>query len=124
MKPLKVLVVQRDATRRSELVELLGRAEYRTVAAASAAAAAEAIAEAEFDCIVLDLSLPDLDLPTLQRALLPTAGEPDSLDAAERRHLAHALRHTGGNKRKAAHLLGIARSTLLNKVRKYGLDTD
>ena len=27
-----------------------------------------------------------------------------------------------GNKRKAAHLLGISRSTLLNKVRKYGLE--
>jgi polyisoprenoid-binding protein YceI len=31
------------------------------------------------------------------------------------------LRHTGGNKRRAAHLLGISRSTLLHKVRKYGL---
>ena len=31
------------------------------------------------------------------------------------------LRHTGGNKRQAAHLLGISRSTLLHKVRKYGL---
>jgi DNA-binding protein Fis len=31
------------------------------------------------------------------------------------------LRHTGGNKRQAAYLLGISRSTLLHKVRKYGL---
>ena len=31
------------------------------------------------------------------------------------------LKHTGGNKRQAAHLLGISRSTLLHKVRKYGL---
>ena len=28
-----------------------------------------------------------------------------------------------GNKRQAAHLLGISRSTLLHKVRKYGLAT-
>jgi DNA-binding protein Fis len=33
------------------------------------------------------------------------------------------LRHTHGNKRQAAHLLGISRSTLLHKVRKYGLAT-
>lgn len=43
------------------------------------------------------------------------------LDAAEKEHIALTLRHTRGNKRQAAHLLGIARSTLLAKVRKYGL---
>ncbi|NUR18861.1 MAG: hypothetical protein HOQ12_04950, partial [Gemmatimonadaceae bacterium] len=32
-----------------------------------------------------------------------------------------ALRATGGNKRRAAALLGIARSTLLDKVRRLGL---
>lgn len=46
---------------------------------------------------------------------------PSPLDAAERRHIAAALQHTRGNKRQAAHLLGIARSTLLAKVRKYHL---
>ena len=46
---------------------------------------------------------------------------PESLEAAEARHLAAMLRHTGGNWRKAAILLGIARSTLLAKIRKYGL---
>ncbi|MEP6590909.1 MAG: helix-turn-helix domain-containing protein [Gemmatimonadota bacterium] len=46
---------------------------------------------------------------------------PESLEAAEARHLAAMLHFTGGNKRQAALLLGIARSTLLAKVRKYGL---
>ncbi|MEO5797842.1 MAG: helix-turn-helix domain-containing protein [Gemmatimonadota bacterium] len=46
---------------------------------------------------------------------------PESLESAEARHLAATLRFTGGNKRQAALLLGIARSTLLAKVRKYGL---
>lgn len=46
---------------------------------------------------------------------------PESLEAAERRHIAAVLRFTGGNKRKAALLLGVARSTLLAKVRRYAL---
>ncbi|MGH7657969.1 MAG: helix-turn-helix domain-containing protein [Gemmatimonadales bacterium] len=45
-----------------------------------------------------------------------------SLEDAERRHISTVLEHTGGNRRQAAHLLGIARSTLLSKLRKYGLD--
>ncbi len=46
---------------------------------------------------------------------------PESLEAAEARHIAATLRHTDGNRRQAALLLGIARSTLLSKIRKYGL---
>jgi Transcriptional regulator containing PAS, AAA-type ATPase, and DNA-binding domains len=64
----------------------------------------------------------DLDLSRLREALAPAGPvAPDSLEAAERRHIALMLKHTGGNKRQAAHLLGISRSTLLHKVRKYGL---
>ncbi len=46
---------------------------------------------------------------------------PESLEAAESRHIAAVLRFTGGNRRQAALLLGVARSTLLAKIRKYGL---
>lgn len=46
---------------------------------------------------------------------------PESLDAAEARHLAAVLHFAGGNRRQAALLLGVARSTLLAKIRKYGL---
>lgn len=49
------------------------------------------------------------------------ASAPAPLEAAEKRHIAAILSHTRGNKRQAAHLLGIARSTLLAKVRKYEL---
>jgi DNA-binding NtrC family response regulator len=122
MKPLHFLVVNRDARRRDELIALLRRAEHAAIAAPTMGAAAEAIGAAEFDALLLDLRLPELDLSTLRRALAPDSAEPDSLEAAERRHLALVLRHTGGNKRKAAQLLGISRSTLLNKVRKYGLE--
>lgn len=47
---------------------------------------------------------------------------PATLEEIERSHLAATLHHTGGNKRQAALLLGIARSTLQQKVRRYGLD--
>jgi DNA-binding NtrC family response regulator len=46
---------------------------------------------------------------------------PESLEAAEARHLGAVLHFTGGNRRQAAQLLGVARSTLLAKIRKYGL---
>lgn len=46
---------------------------------------------------------------------------PESLDAAATRHIRAVLRFTGGNKRQAALLLGIARSTLLAKIRKHRL---
>ena len=122
MDPLNILVVSADPARRDDLLGLLRRGAHRSVAAADGGAAVKQL-EQGVDAVVLDLMLPDLDLATFRRAL--SSGEetqPDSLDAAERRHLSLVLRHTAGNKRKAAHILGISRSTLLNKVRKYGLE--
>jgi DNA-binding NtrC family response regulator len=122
MKPLHILVVHRDPARRDELVAVLRQADHTTMDAEGAVAAADLLASG-FDAILLDLGLPDLDVTALHRALNPTATpEPDSLDAAERRHLSLVLRHTAGNKRRAALILGISRSTLLNKVRKYQLE--
>lgn len=124
MRRLQFLVVDRDAERREQLVALFRRADHQAIAASSGPSAGEAIATGQFDALVLDLALPDLDLGVLRRAISPSdPAEPESLQAAERRHLALVLRHTAGNKRKAAHLLGISRSTLLNKVRKYGLES-
>ena len=122
MKPLHVLVLNRSPDRLDALVALLQSADYRVDATTDDASALESLRGTGTDALLLDLGMPGLDLPALRRALFPTdTGEPESLDFAERRHLALVLRHTGGNKRKAAHLLGISRSTLLNKVRKYGL---
>jgi DNA-binding NtrC family response regulator len=123
MDPLRVLVVERDAGRRDELVSLLRGARLDPVPS-SPEAAAEALAATAADALLVNLRLPDLDLGALRRALSPgNPGDPESLESAERRHLALVLRHTSGNKRKAAHLLGISRSTLLNKVRKYRLES-
>jgi DNA-binding NtrC family response regulator len=79
--------------------------------------------ESSVEAVLLDLTASGVDLSQLRRSL--SAGqaiEPDSLDAAERRHLSLVLHYTGGNKRRAALILGISRSTLLNKVRKYRLE--
>ncbi|WP_029895850.1 sigma-54 interaction domain-containing protein [Desulfohalovibrio reitneri] len=44
-------------------------------------------------------------------------------DLGERDALVEALRRTGGNKSQAARLLGVTRMTVLNRMRKYGVDT-
>lgn len=121
---MHLLVLERDPTRREALLGALRSGGHHVVAAPDSAAAAAAIGMPGFDALLLDLGLPDLDLVRLREVLAPSdQAAPDSLEAAERRHIALTLRHTGGNKRQAAHLLGISRSTLLHKVRKYGLAT-
>ena len=123
MASLHILVVSPDPSRRDHLLRALEQSATRAVAVPDSGAAVEHI-DRGVDALVLDLTLPDLDMAMLRRALKPADDSPpDSLDAAERRHLSLVLRHTAGNKRKAAHILGISRSTLLNKVRKYGLET-
>ena len=122
MTPLNILVLHRDPAQREALVSMLRRANHQVFEAESPANAAVQLG-GSVDALLLDLRLPGVDIDDLRQALSsdkPT--EPDSLDAAERRHLALVLRHTAGNKRRAALILGISRSTLLNKVRKYQLE--
>jgi DNA-binding NtrC family response regulator len=123
MSPFHLLVLARGPERRDALVAALRGAGHQVVSAADGPAAAEAIGAGGFDALVLDLGWPELEHARLREVLAPTGPtEPDSLDAAERRHIALTLRYTGGNRRRAAQLLGISRSTLLHKVRKYQLD--
>jgi DNA-binding NtrC family response regulator len=122
MTPMHVLVLERDPERRDVVLGLLRAAGHQVAAAPDGVAAAAAIGVPGFDALLVDLGMPELDLTRLREALAPAEPvAPDSLEAAERRHIALMLRHTGGNKRQAAHLLGISRSTLLHKIRKYGL---
>jgi DNA-binding NtrC family response regulator len=51
-----------------------------------------------------------------------TARELVTLEELERRHILLALEHHGGHVGRAAQALGIARSSLYNRVRKLGID--
>ena len=70
------------------------------------------------------------DLPTQVRNALESAGglAPRAVAAAsavaplaevERRAIEHALKITGGDRRRAADLLGIGRTTLYRKLKEY-----
>ncbi len=48
--------------------------------------------------------------------------QPRTLEAVEARHIERTLLHHRGNRTHAADDLGIARTTLINKIRKYELD--
>ncbi len=45
-----------------------------------------------------------------------------SLQSMERDHIVRILRETGGNKKRAAEILGIERRTLYNKAKRLGID--
>jgi DNA-binding NtrC family response regulator len=120
MASLHVLVVSPGSPRREALVASLRAQGHLVAVADEARQGAGALAEPGFDLVLLDVRTPDLSLAAVRGALAPDdAPPPDSLEDAERRHIALVLRHTRGNKRQAAILLGISRSTLLHKLRKY-----
>ena len=72
-----------------------------------------------------DMILPE-DLPDTLR-LLPRENVPSEsperplMEEAQRRAILEALEKTGGNRTKAAQLLGISRRSLIYKLRAYGL---
>jgi Nif-specific regulatory protein len=61
---------------------------------------------------------------TNEVAFVPGAFHPCSLEDMERVHILATLDHTGWNKSRTAILLGIERSTLDRKIRRYGLAGD
>jgi len=79
--------------------------------------AGHVVVSGEVDTVPPDVA-PAPEFVVTEGAALPA---PESLEAAESRHIAAVLRFAKGNRRQAALLLGVARSTLLAKIRKYGL---
>lgn len=120
----RVLVVSADAERAARLAETLRSGGSSVTIESRGARAAElaGIGEGGPGLLVVDLELPELDLHRLREALGETEPAPESLEVVERRQIAAMLRYTSGNRRKAAQLLGLARSTLLAKIRRYRLE--
>jgi DNA-binding NtrC family response regulator len=63
-----------------------------------------------------------------QHLLLPTGlraatAEMTDLNEVERQTIGHVMRETRGNKSRAAKRLGLTRTQLYGRLRKYGLDT-
>ncbi|MCC5640328.1 HAMP domain-containing protein [Nostoc sp. CHAB 5844] len=56
-----LLVVEDDDTQRHSIVELIGNSDVATTAVATGQEALEAIKSQQFDCLVLDLGLPDMN---------------------------------------------------------------
>ena len=56
----KLLVVEDDAVQRQSILELIGDGDVQTTAAGTAADALAALDTSQFDCMVLDLVLPDM----------------------------------------------------------------
>ncbi len=70
----------------------------------------------------------DLSLP-IGRGVSPAcattaraAGEPQTLEAVERAHILRVLEETGGNRARAASMLGIGRNTLARKLKAWGCE--
>ena len=59
---------------------------------------------------------------SLRATSLVTARRPSSLSDVERRTIEQILRETDGNKSKAARRLGITRTQLYGRLRKYELE--
>jgi len=70
-----------------------------------------------------DSPLPDTEDDTAaQDFYLPPQSPVISIPDVEKRAIERALSATGGERAKAAHLLGIGRTTLYRKMKEYGLD--
>ncbi|WP_460201910.1 response regulator, partial [Scytonema sp. NUACC21] len=60
-RPVKsLLVVEDDDTQRHSIVELIGNTDVATIAVKTGAEALQAVRDRYFDCVVLDLGLPDM----------------------------------------------------------------
>lgn len=69
-----------------------------------------------------DLALSHLNLPGMPKAVAPESYRERSLDEVEKEHILATLQATNGHKSKAASILGIERSTLDRKLKKYDID--
>ncbi len=115
-----LVLASADPARSRRLHQALEGAGYLVDHQTNAEGAAQALRGRDLEVLVLDTQLPGIDLSQLSDALLAESTlPPEPLEAVERHHIVRTLRHTNGNRRHAALLLGIARSTLLAKMRRH-----
>jgi DNA-binding NtrC family response regulator len=118
-----LLVVSARSELGDTLQDAFRAAGQETLVEADAGAASAALDPEKVEAVLVDLALPGLSMENLKRAIAPEVQiQPVPLDEVERKHIQETLRYTRGNRRAAANLLGIARSTLLAKIRRYQLD--
>ena len=58
-RPRRILIVEDDAAQRESLCRLVGSSDVETIGAATAAECLQQVAEKTFDCMILDVTLPD-----------------------------------------------------------------
>jgi len=118
-----ILVISQDASRARLLEDALKHGGFSVVVPSDPAQPSADLANNDLAAAVVDLSLPGLDRAGLAAAVAPATPsiQPEPLEAVERRHILATLQYTGWNKRRAAQILGIARSTLIQKVRRFRL---
>lgn len=122
MESKHVIVAGPDPHALREIAAAFRGLGYHVIPAEDASVAGEALAAANAEYLVLGLGFPRIALDALRRAIDPAGGgQPESLDAVERRHIEGVLEQAGGNRSRAARQLGISRSTLLAKIRRYRL---
>ncbi|HEX9463073.1 MAG TPA: response regulator, partial [Alphaproteobacteria bacterium] len=100
-KVKQLLVVEDDDIQRSHIARVIGNSDVETTFAANGQAALRAIKDKPFDCVVLDLGLPDIDglqvLEELRRTaqhvpvMVYTARDISSRDEIKLRNLAESL---------------------------------
>ncbi|HEX7956446.1 MAG TPA: sigma 54-interacting transcriptional regulator, partial [Pyrinomonadaceae bacterium] len=81
---------------------------------------AAALASADSDRIEADQMLPPASPPNSEGDTADAASAPLTLDQLERQHILRVLEEAGGNRERAAALLGISARTLYRKLREYG----
>ncbi|HEU4325932.1 MAG TPA: response regulator, partial [Roseiflexaceae bacterium] len=73
-KVRNLLVIEDDDAQRRSIVELVGNGDVQTTAVGTATEALEALGSQPFDCVVLDLGLPDMPGVELIRQIKRTVG--------------------------------------------------
>jgi DNA-binding NtrC family response regulator len=145
--PVRILIVEQDGAAREAFVRLTSALGHECVSVESVAQALDALAAETFGLCVVSLGLPPealrsvlaaaedrgvavCDFPaslhTDLRSLGPTFVDlppqgvdlRDLLARLEDRLIGQALERTGGNKNRAAGLLGLNRTTLVEKLRR------